>query len=138
MEINDFLKGIEKLEKYYDKEYTEEQNKIMYDSLKKLSAKDFNRAVNVVMEKSRYLPKIVDFRTALAEPVNNVEEKPKIDFVKCSNCNGEGFVQYYRVKDNGGEKIRYGYVALCTCENGKKQREINGFMYPFINEIEKR
>lgn len=137
MEISEFIKATEKLEKYYDKEYTEEQRKIMYDRLKTLSVKEYNRAINIALDKSKYLPKIADIKSAMAEPNNPVTNSPTIEFVKCDNCD-IGFVQYYKDIKDGDKVLKYSYVALCNCENGKKQKEINGYNLPFINEIMKK
>lgn len=137
MEIKDFLIANEKLERYYDKEYTEEQRKIMYSRLKELSASEYNRAINLVLDKCKYLPKIADIKNAMAEPNNPVVNKPEIQFVKCDKCDC-GFVQYFKDVKDGEKTIKYSYVALCDCENGKKQKEINEYDLPFISEIFKK
>lgn len=134
MEINEFIQATNKLEKYYDKEYTEEQRKIMFDRLKDLSIKEYNRAINNVIDKCKFLPKISDIKQGLTENNNQVTNQPEINFVKCEKCN-EGFVRYFREISGGTRKLKYEYVALCDCENGKKQKEINGYDIPFINEI---
>lgn len=138
MEINEFINATNRIEKYYDKEYTEEQRKIMYERLKDISIKEYNRAINNIFETNKYLPKLVDFRNALAQPIQRTEEEFKIDFVKCNLCNGEGFVKYFKIENNGDKPIRYEYVALCTCQNGIKQKEINGWNLPSIKQIEKK
>lgn len=134
MEVKEFIELTNKLEKYYDKEYTEEQRKIMYSRLKDLSKKEFNRAINIVLDTCKYLPKIADIRTALSVPNNSVENKPEIDFVKCNKCDN-GFVQYFKKIKDGEKTLQYAYVALCDCENGKRQKEINGYDLPFMSEI---
>ena len=134
MEIKEFLNSLQKMEKYYDKEYTDEQRKIMYERLKETSLKDFNRAINNVLESSKYLPKIADIKSALAIPNNQVNKKIEIEFTKCNKCK-DGIIFYYKDIKDGNESIKYQYCALCDCENGRKQREINGIKFPFINEI---
>ena len=135
MEISEFIEGINKLQKYYDKEYTEEQRKIMFDRLKYMSAKEFNRAIINVLDENKYLPKIIDIKNALIQP-KKVENEKQVDFVKCDKC-CNGFVPYFKSINDGGRHLKYPFVALCTCENGKFQREVYGYDLPFINEVMK-
>ena len=137
MEIKEFVEAINKLEKYYDKEYNQDQRKIMYERLKNLTVKELNRAINNVLDTSKYLPRIADIKSALAQPNNPVVNKPEIQFVKCGKCDC-GFVQYFKDVKDGERTIKYSYVALCDCENGKKQKEINEYDLPFISEIFKK
>lgn len=134
MEINDFLKSTQRLEKYYDKEYTEEQTKIMYDRLKNLSSKEFNRAIDIVLDECKFLPKIADIKNALIQPNNTVTNKEEISFIKCEKCIN-GFIKYFKDIKDGERILKYDFIALCTCENGRKQKEINGYKLPFITEI---
>lgn len=134
MEINEFIKANSRLEQYYDKEYSEEQRKIMFDRLKNISVKDYIKAINICLEKCKFLPKIADIKSALAEPNYATQNSQKIEFVKCDKCNN-GFVKYYKKIDNNTVPMEYEYIALCTCENGLKQKEINGYKFSFINEV---
>lgn len=84
---------------------------------------------------NKYLPKIADLISANTNDMQ-VQNKPKIEFVKCNKCNGEGFIKYWKIVPNGElPPIKYERVALCTCENAEKQRTINGYNLPSIAEI---
>lgn len=65
---------------------------------------------------------------------NKVENKEEIKFVKCNKCDN-GFIRYFKEIKDGERTLKYSYVALCNCENGKKQKEINGYNLPFITEV---
>lgn len=134
MEIKEFVDAVNKLEKYYDKEYTPEQRKIMFDRLKNLNIKEFNRAVNYIIDNSKYLPRVADFKFALSQPNNLSINKTEIDFVKCNRCDC-GFIQYFKDIKDGDKILKYPFIALCDCENGKKQKEINNYRLPFYREI---
>lgn len=134
MEIKEFINGLDRLQKYYDKEYTEEQRKIMYDRLKQLSNKEFVRAINIVLDTCKYLPKVADIKNALIQPNHTVTNKEEIKFIKCEKCNN-GFIKYFKDIKDGDRILKYDYIALCTCENGRKQKEINGYKLPFITEV---
>lgn len=134
MEIKEFINGLDRLQKYYDKEYTEEQRKIMFSRLKDMSINEYNRAINLAIDKCKYLPKIADIKGVLVEPNNPVTNKPEINFIQCNKCD-KGFIQYFKDIKDGERILKYSYVALCNCENGKKQKEINGYNLPFIAEV---
>ena len=134
MEIKEFINGLDRLQKYYDKEYTEEQRKIMYDRLKQLSNKEYVRAINIVLDTCKYLPKVADIKNALIQPNNTVTNKEEISFIKCEKCSN-GFIKYFKDIKDGERILKYDFIALCTCENGRKQKEINGYKLPFITEI---
>ena len=129
----EFIQATSRLENYYDKEYTTEQLKIMFDMLKEWNIQKYIRAINYCIRNNKFLPKVADLTSAESDN-NQVVEKPKIDFIKCNKCS-EGFVRYFKELQNGGKTIKYEYLALCTCENGHKQREINGYNFPSIAEI---
>lgn len=137
MEIKEFILAVNKLEKYYDKEYSEDQRKIMYERLKNLTVKELNRAINNTLDTSKYLPKIADLKSALVQPNNPVVNKSEIEFIKCDKCDC-GFVQYFKDIKDGNRILKYPYVALCDCENGKKQKDINGYDLLFISEVMKK
>lgn len=134
MTETEFVKATSRLENYFDKEYKSEQQKIMYDFLREWSIEKYNKAVNYCIRNCKYLPKIADFTNADINTVVVKNEK-EINFVKCNKCNGEGFIKYFKKVKDGNRILSYEYVALCTCENGKKQREINRYNLPTLAEL---
>ena len=134
MVINEFVEATSRLERYFNKEYTDDQRKIMFDTLKDLSLPQYTRGINYCISNCKYLPKIADIKEGVSHLESVKENKPKIDFIKCDKCS-DGFVRYFREISNGDKKLKYEYVALCSCANGMKQKTINGYNIPFINEI---
>ena len=129
----EFIQATTRLENYYDKEYTTEQLKIMFDFLRGWTVEKYMKAINFCLKNNKFLPKIADLTNAEIDN-NQVQNKEKIDFVKCDKCNGEGFIKYWKTIQNGGKPIQYEYIALCTCDNADKQRSINGHKLPTLAE----
>ena len=129
----EFIQATTRLENYYDKEYTTEQLKIMFDFLRGWTVEKYMKAINFCLKNNKFLPKIADLTNAEIDN-NQVQNKEKIDFVKCDKCNGEGFIKYWKTIQNGGKPIQYEYIALCTCDNADKQRSINGYKLPTLAE----
>ena len=134
MNNTEFVQTTAKLENYFGKEYTSEQQKIMFDLLKEWSIEKYKRAVNYCIQNCKYLPKIADLKNVDME-VATVKNKEKINFVKCDKCNGEGFIKYFKKIKDGDRTLEYEYIALCTCENADKQRRINGYNLPTLAEV---
>lgn len=135
MTRGEFIEATTRLESYYDKEYTTEQRKIMYEFLKDWNKEKYTKAINYcIRNSSKYLPKIAELTNADISTVGCREDK-KIDFTKCNKCNGEGFIKYFKDIKDGNRILKYDYVALCTCENAKKQREINKYSLPTLAEV---
>ena len=133
MVINEFVEATNRLEKYFNKEYTSDQRAIMFDTLKQLSLAEYNRAVNYCIGNCKYLPKIADLKEGMAQ-IDHVQNREEIQFIKCDKCN-DGFVRYFKNIKAGGKIIPYEFLALCTCENGLKQRSVNGYNFPSSAEI---
>lgn len=130
----EFIQATSRLEKYFDKEYKTEQLKEMYNMLKDWNIEKYTKAVNYCIRNCKYLPKIADITSADISTVNTQSNK-NIEFVKCNKCNGEGFIKYFKQKKDGERTLKYEYIALCTCENAKKQKEINKYNFPTLAEI---
>ena len=130
----EFIQATTRLENYYDKEYTTEQLKIMFDFLRGWTVEKYMKAINFCLKNNKFLPKIADLTNAEIDN-NQVQNKEKIDFVKCDKCNGEGFIKYWKTIQNGGKPIQYEYIALCTGDNADKQRSINGHKLPTLAEV---
>lgn len=125
----EFINATSRLETYFGKEYTDEQRKIMFEILKDWSIEKYKKAVKYCLENCKYLPKIVDFKTMDINTRPDIREQNKIEFTECKKC-CQGFISYKRKY----EKFNYEYIALCTCENGQKQK-LNGYIFPTIAEL---
>ena len=130
----EFVQITAKLENYFGKDYTPEQQKIMFDILREWSIEKYKRAVNYAIRNCKYLPKIADLKNVDMETAK-VKNQEKIKFVKCDKCNGEGFIKYFKKIKDGNSTLEYEYIALCTCGNADKQKRINGYNLPTLAEI---
>lgn len=130
----EFVQVTGRLENYFDKKYTTEQLKEMFYMLKEWSLEKYVKAVSYCIRNCKYLPKIADLTSADISTVKTQSNK-EIDFVKCNKCNGEGFIKYFKTKKDGDRILKYEYIALCTCENAEKQRQINKYNLPTLAEL---
>ena len=116
MTQSEFIEATNRIEQYYDKEYTNEQRKIMFEELKQWNVERYRKVIMTVIRNSKFLPKIADMIQANAE-IREIKNNKDIKEVQCDKCNGTGYIDY--------EKRMYGhiykYACRCTCENGKKK-----------------
>lgn len=118
MTESEFITETSRIEQYYDKDYTDEQRRIMYEELREFSIERYRQLTKAVIRKSKYLPKIADFEEAnLKEPYINQNDDKKIE---CKKCNSTGYVIYSKIIKDGDKKIINKYGALCNCGNAKK------------------
>lgn len=134
MTNKEFIQATSRLEGYFDKEYKTEQLKEMFTVVKGWTIEKYTKAVNYCIRNNKYLPKIADLTSADTATVQTQSTKA-IEYSKCKKCNGEGFIKYFKEKIDGNRTLKYEYIALCTCENAKKQKEINKFNLPTLAEI---
>ena len=134
MTNEEFIQATSRLEGYFDKEYKTEQLKEMFIAVKGWTIEKYTKAVNYCIRNCKYLPKIADLTNADTATVQTQSTKT-IEYTKCEKCNGEGFIKYFKKKIDGNRTLKYEYIALCTCENAKKQKEINKFNLPTLAEI---
>ena len=134
MTNEEFVQTTSRLEGYFDKEYKTEQLKEMFTVVKGWTIEKYTKAVNYCIRNNKYLPKIADLIGADTATIQTQSTKT-IEYTKCKKCNGEGFIKYFKQKRDGNRILKYEYIALCTCENGRKQKEINKFNLPTLAEI---
>ena len=143
MTNGEFIEATSRLEKYYGKEYTNDQRKIMFSELGYLEISRYRKLVSAVLRKCKYLPRIVDFVEAdKEEPYGTAEkeDKPKVD---CKICGGSGIVLYHRKIKDGDRELSYEYAAICRCGNAKQYKgwEIedvkhrSNYYTPYIDEL---
>lgn len=134
MTNEEFVQVTSRLEKYFDKEYKAEQAKEMYNMLKDWNMEKYVKTVSYCIRNCKYLPKLADITNADISTVRTQSNKV-IDFIKCNKCNGEGFIKYFKQKKDGDRILKYEYIALCTCQNAEKQRQINKYNLPTLAEL---
>ena len=120
MTSGEFIETTGRLEKYFAKEYTPEQSRIMYEELQDLKIERYRQLVSALIRKSKFLPKIADFiETNKEEPYQTSNESKKVD---CKKCNGTGYLTYKRIIKNGDKELEYEYAYLCDCGNAKQYK----------------
>jgi len=116
MELSEFIEATNRAEKYYEKEYSTEQQKIMFEEVKKMPLEKYQKAIGICIRSCKYLPKLVEILNAANSIIDMNNNNKKIQ-VPCSICRGSGIVRYYKIlQENGYE---YEYACKCTCKNGE-------------------
>lgn len=123
MTSGEFIEVTGRLEKYFGKEYTNQQRKIMFSELAHLDISRYRKLVSAVLRKCKYLPRISDFIEAdreepfVGDKTEEVQEK-----IDCPICNGTGYVIYKKKIQDGDRELIYDYAALCKCGNAKQYK----------------
>lgn len=115
MKLDEFTIETAKMERFYGKELTEEQSKIWFENLKKLTLKRYQYIIGVIYRKNKYFPTLADILQINEETGMKKEEK-KYKEEKCDICSSRGIIRYIK-KIN---EIDYEYVCRCNCENSLK------------------
>lgn len=116
MTQSDFIEATNRIEQYYDKEYTNEQRKIMFEELKQWNIERYKKSIAIVIRNSKFLPKIADIIQA-SEEIREIQNNEDVKKVKCDKCNGTGYIEY----DKKMFEQIYKYVCKCTCGNEKNK-----------------
>lgn len=125
MKIEEFREETEKLERFYGKELSEEQQKIWYENLKKISAERYRYIIGVIYRKNKYFPSLSDIIQINDETGMKQEEK-KYKEEKCDLCYGRGVIRYIKKINN----IDYEYYCKCHCSNANKYN-----CFPTMEEV---
>lgn len=134
----EFIEITNRAERYYEKQYSSEQLKIMYEELKNIDANRYRRIITTVIRTHKFAPKIADIlETNIDLPP---EERSNRDIKKCNKCNGTGYILYTKSVENGEKKIKYLYGAVCNCGNdtrydGNKCKRRSEFYIPTAVEL---
>lgn len=117
MERAEFIEITAEMEKFYEKEYNNEQRKYIFETFKNLPKERYRQIVNIVFRTCKFMPKLAD----LIEIEQNIpkEKKEEKEKTECKLCNGTGFITYKKLIPNGDEKLEYQYVARCSCANAE-------------------
>lgn len=130
----EFVQTTSRLEKYFDKEYRSEQLKEMFYAVQDWSLERYTKTVNYCIRNNKFLPKIADLLNAEVSNINTSTTQ-EITVVPCKKCHGSGLIKYFKKIEDGPRTLTYEFIALCNCENGKQQREINGYKFRTIDEL---
>lgn len=129
MDRNEFIEATNRLEHYYEKQYSTEQLKIMFEELKDIDANRYKLIVTRLIRTSKFLPKIADIVEMNNELPRTKKEKTK-EAVNCERCGGTGYLLYKKkVQDS-----IYEYACLCPCGNGEPYRG-KEYYIPHAEEI---
>ena len=122
MTINEFIEATNRLEIYYQKEYNKEQLKIMYDELKTFSLERYKILVNKAIQQCKFLPKVADIMQIEKENPYKRNDEDEIEKIECKKCNSTGYVLYNKLINNGNERLKYTFMAICSCGNAKQYK----------------
>lgn len=121
MTRSEFIEATSRLEQYYDKEYNTQQLQIMYEELNSLTVERYRQLISALIRKSKFLPKVADIIEAnVEEPYTNSNTDKQV--IDCKKCKGTGYVLYTKLIDNGVEKFKTTYGAVCSCGNAKQYK----------------
>lgn len=116
MILSDFVEATSRLEAYYEKEYTDEQRKIMFDELEKLSIEKYRRIIAQCIKSCKFLPKLADMLKVSSE-INYASFEKNREYTPCKVCGGKGLVKYSKIFQEIG--YEYDYVCRCNCKNAE-------------------
>lgn len=105
----EFKEKIGEVERFYSKEYVNEQKNELYKYFKEHTLKQFGYIISKVYQKCKFLPSIAEIIEIEKEiPFSKIRRVEKTD---CKNCGGKGYVFYYKtIKD-----VEYQFIAYCNC-----------------------
>lgn len=116
MQINEFIEASNRMERYYDKEYTSEQRQIMYEELKDWNIEKYRKAISIAIRNCKFLPKLADIIQASAE-IRDIQSRAEDKGIKCNKCNGTGFIEFKKQVYG----MTYNFACRCSCLNGQRQ-----------------
>lgn len=120
MTLGEFVEETSKLEKYYGKELEDFQRKIWNEEIGNLSVQRYRQIIKEIFKTCKFMPKLADIIEINKGLGYHTESKKEIKKVPCDRCNGEGFIIYTKLIDNGDIKLPYDFMARCDCENGNE------------------
>ena len=142
MTQSEFIEATSRIEQYYNKEYTNEQRRIMFKELEDINIERYRQLVSTVIRKSKFLPKIADFVEANVETPFSTP-KDTLQKIECKKCNSTGYLVYTKIIKDGERQFKNQYACVCTCGNVRKyegwkvtdKRYRSDFFTPYAQEI---
>lgn len=119
MVFTEFIENVEKMQKFYGKEYNEIQKQEMFKYFSKYTEKRFKYIISKVYQKSKFLPTLAELvemdKSIPYAEIEKEEKKSKLgNKEKCPVCKNDGFIVYTKEI----EGFKYQYIAYCECVNG--------------------
>lgn len=114
MNKQEFIEITSKIEKFYLKEYNQEQSKQIYEEFKNETKERYSQIQQEVIKACKFMPTLADFieaKNRLSIQRKGVEKEK----IKCKICGGTGMVPYKKYDNE--LKQEYQYVARCICAN---------------------
>lgn len=111
MTISEFKDKIAEVERFYQKEYVNEQKNELYKYFREHNIAQFNYVISKVYQKCKYLPaisEIIDIEKNI--PFSKVKRE---NVINCPNCNNRGYILYHKVIKG----IDYDFIAYCNCSD---------------------
>lgn len=127
MDRSEFISVTNRIEQYFDKSYTTEQLRIMYEELQNMPVDRYREIIAKLVRTSKFLPKIADVLTLDDELPKEIKEIDKKD---CKKCGGTGYLIYKKVIEGS----TYDYACLCNCGNGTPYHGKDNYI-PYAAEI---
>ena len=116
MNKQEFIEITSKIEKFYNKEYNQEQSKQIYEKFKNETIEKYSQIQQEVIKTCKFMPTLADFieaKNRLSTQRKGVEKER----FKCKTCGGTGMVPYKKYDNE--LKQEYQYVARCVCPNAE-------------------
>ena len=135
MEQAEFIQKTQKLCELYGKSLNETQAEFWYLSLRNFDAQIYEKAIGDYVKSNKYMPTISDLLGQIKETSQREKEKSQKEAqeqnvvkVPCDKCHGSGLIKYTK-------EHLYDYCCTCSCENGKRQRELYPFMLSYYDVL---
>jgi len=120
MDLDDFVWGINRLQKFYNKKLNQDQEDEYYQRIKNIPQPIFISAIDDIIDTSRFFPAPGEFKTYWYSWQITHPERIDRDKIYCTECHGEG-VLYFTLHPLGATfKREYDYICRCgSCDNWK-------------------
>ena len=128
----EFIEETSRLENYYEKEYTTEQRRIMYEELKNIQIEKYRADIRQLLRTNKFLPKLADILAIDKE--THIETKQENKITKCNKCKGTGYLLYTKIIKDGDKELKYQYAAICDCGNSKQYIGKENYI-PYASEL---
>lgn len=126
MLFNEFIEETRKIERFYGKELSEEQQKIWFENLKKINIERYKYLIGEMYRKNKYFPTLAEiFQLNEAIGIKKPDEKT-YKTIKCNICNGRGVIAYSKTIDY----LSYNFVCKCNCANSSRY-----IGFPSLNDV---
>lgn len=125
MTDSEFVEETARIEKYYGKELDSFQRKIWYEDIGKMPLSRYRQITRELFRTCKFMPKLADIVEINRGLAYHTENQKTFKKVECKKCKSRGFITYIKQLENGGQKIKYQFIARCDCANGN-QYNYNG------------